>query len=193
MPGETVQKIGSTQIHLPQADNPSMGTVTSSFFVSMDDVFQVSNVGAGDSKNAKELKNAVQLLWHTSIEERPSIGTMTSNFQASATLIHSLLEMHVLTDSAMPMLRQHMRDNTPIKEIKITRVGHLGKDHDNTILYQTIFTRCFLESVEEFPDKLIIKARITTRADTAAATDFTDKPNGKTASGWDYAQNTAMS
>jgi len=51
---------------------------------------------------------------------------------------------------------------------------------------------CFLESIEEFPDKLIVKARINTRSDKAAATayDATSVP-GNSASGWDYSQNTS--
>lgn len=176
----------------PEANNPPIGTVTSSFFVSMDTIFATSNVGEGGAQGKKYLKGAVQLLWFTSIEERSSIGTMTSNFQASATLSHSLLEMHILTDSAMPTLREYLRGNNHIKEIKITRVGHLGADKDNTVMYQTVFTNCFLEAIEEFPDKLVIKARINTRTDTAAATDFTGTQAGNTSSGWDYAKNTAM-
>jgi len=177
----------------PEADNPPFGTVTSSFFVSMDKVFGASNVGEGGEQGKKNLPNAVQLLWFTSIEERSSIGTMTSNFQASATLNHSLLEMHIMTDSSMPTLRQYLRSNQPIKEIKITRVGHLGDQKDNQILYQTVFQHCFLEAMEEFPDKLIVKARITTRTDTAHKTNFEGEQQGSTASGWDYPKNAPMS
>jgi type VI protein secretion system component Hcp len=190
-----VQKIAPTQTQLPQAGNPSMGTVTASFFVSMDDIFTTSNVGSGGSANASGLANSVQLLWYTSIEERPSIGNMTSDFPASATLVHSLLEMHVLTDSAMPTLRQNLRNNKPVVQIKITRVGHLGEGADNTEMYSTTFTNCFLEAIEEFPDKLIVKARVTTRSDTAASTDFTNAQataSGSTSSGWDYSQNAPM-
>jgi len=173
----------------PETDNPPLGTVTSSFFVSIDKVFTTSNVGEGGEQGKKNLLHAVQLLWFTSIEERSSIGTMTSNFQASAAINHSLLEMHIMTDSAMPTLRQYLRSNQPVKEIKITRVGHLGDKKDNQILYQTIFQHCFLEAMEEFPDKLIVKARITTRTDTAAATDFEGNQKGNTSSGWDYPKN----
>jgi hypothetical protein len=185
-----------TDYSLPDSNNPPLGTVTSSFFVSMDKIFSTSNVGSGSSKQASKLANAVQLLWYTSIEERPSIGTMTSNFQASATLFHSLLVMHIMTDSAMPTLRQYLRSNQCIKEIHITRVGHLGEDKDNTIMYQTTFKNCFLEYMEEFPDKLVLKARITIRSDTAAVTDFTNNqktPAGQTASSWDYSQNAKVS
>lgn len=190
------QQTGPTDYQVPEAGNPPIGTVTSSFFVAMDELFVKSNVGDGGSKQKSKLEHAVQLLWFTSVEERVSIANMTSDFQASATLAHSLLEMHILTDSAMPTLRQTMRNNDPIKKIKVTRVGHLGKDKDNTELYSTTFTNCFLESIEEFPDKLIIKARVNTRSDTAAATDFKDvqaPASGNTSSGWDYAQNTEMS
>jgi hypothetical protein len=88
-----------------------------------------------------------------------------------------------------------MRNNTPIKKIKITRVGHLGEGKDNTEMYSTTFTNCFLEVIEEFPDKLIVKARINTRSDTAAATKHDavqGTTSGSTASGWDYAQNAPM-
>jgi type VI protein secretion system component Hcp len=192
---DKMQKAPNTTQQIPQTGNPPIGTVTSSYFVSMDKVFAVSNVGAGDSKGKKHVEDAVQLLWFTSVEERPSQGNMTTDYQSSATLVHSLLEMHVQTDSAMPTLRQNMRNNTPIKKIKITRVGHLGADKDNTELYSTTFTNCFLEFIEEFPDKLIVKARVNTRSDTAAATKYDatqGTTSGSTASGWDYAQNTAM-
>lgn len=173
-----------TQTQFPQANNPPIGTVTSSFFVSMDDLFAVTNV-----ENKDIIKNAAGLLWFSSIEQRPSIGTMTSDFQASATLVHSLLEMHILTDSTMPILRQQMRNNQVVEKIKITRVGHLGEGKENTELYSSTFTNCFLESIEEFPDKLIVKARITERADSAITTDFEGKPGPVTASAWDYVAN----
>lgn len=177
------------------ANNPPIGTVTSSFFIAMDDIFQTSNVGAGASAGAGGLANAVHLLYFNSVEERPSIGTMTSDFQASATLIHSLVELHILTDSAMPTLRQNMRSNKPVASMKITRVGHLGEGADNTEMYSTTFTNNFIESIEEIPDKLIIKVRVNTRSDTAASTDFTGTQattSGSAASGWDYAQNAPM-
>jgi type VI protein secretion system component Hcp len=192
---DKTQKASPTTQHISQAANPPIGTVTSSFFVSMDEVFSVSNVGAGESKGKANVEKAVQLLWFTSVEERVSQGNMASDFQASATLSHSLLEMHIQTDSAMPTLRQNLRNNTPIKKIKITRVGNLGEDKDNTEMYSTTFTNCFIETIEEFPDKLIVKARINTRSDTAAATKYDatqGTTSGSTASGWDYAQNTAM-
>lgn len=175
------------------ANNPPIGTVTSSFFVAMDDLFATSNVGAGASAGAGDLANAVHLLYFSSVEERPSIGTMTSDFQASATLVHSLLEMHIMTDSAMPTLRQAMRNNKAIEKIIITRVGHLGEGKDNSIMYTTTFGKCFLESIEEMPDKMIIKARVTIRTDKANATDFTATAGGNTVSGWDYSQNAPAS
>ena len=189
-----LQNVPTDQL-IPDSNNPPIGTVTSSFFVSMDQMFMTSNVGSGASANAAGLQNAVQLLWYNSVEERPSIGTMTSDFQASATLVHSLLEMHILTDSAMPTLRQSLRNNTPVQQVQITRVGNLGDGADNTIMYQSTFTNCFLEALEEFPDKLIVKVRVTTRSDTAASTDFTatqQQVAGSTSSGWDYSQNTAI-
>ena len=177
---------------MPQAGNPPVGTVTSSFFVVMDALFTKGNVTGGHVTTIKKtLEHAVQLLWFTSIEQRVSIGTMTSDFQASATLVHSLLEMHIMTDSAMPVLRQNLRNNTPIKEIWIIRVGHMGDKKENMELYSSKFTNCFLESIEEFPDKLILKARVTGRFDAAAVTGFdgTGTPSGNTAGGWDYTLN----
>ena len=179
-------QISPTQNHLPQSGNPPLGTVTSSFLVEIDDLLAGGVPG---------FDKAVSLLWYSSIEERPSIGTMTSDFQASATIIHSLLEMHIMTDSAMPTLRQALRDNTHINSITITRVGHLGEGSENTEMYSSTFSDCYLESIEEFPDKLIIKARVNTRSDTAAQTNFTGaqtQTSGSTASGWDYTQNKAM-
>jgi hypothetical protein len=41
------QKTSPTSDQLEQASNPPIGSVTSSFFVSMDQVFQTSNVGQG--------------------------------------------------------------------------------------------------------------------------------------------------
>ena len=189
---DKAQKTSPTLQQLSQAGNPPLGTVTSSFFISMDQVFNTSNVGSGASANASNLANTVQLLWYSSVEERPSQGNSTSDFNASATLVHSLLEMHIMTDSAMPTLRQNMRQNVPIAQIKITRVGHLGDGQDNVEMYSSTFTNCFLEAIEEFPDRLIVKARVNTRSDTAAATDFTATQataSGSTASGWDSTQN----
>ena len=60
------QKTSGTVQHLPQAGNPPIGTVTSSFFVSMDEVFSTSTVGNGSSANAAALASSVQLLWYTS-------------------------------------------------------------------------------------------------------------------------------
>ena len=177
---------------MPQAGNPPVGTVTSSFFVAMDALFIKGNVTGGTVTTAsKKLDHAVQLLWFTSIEQRVSIGTMTSDFQASATLVHSLLELHIMTDSAMPGLREALRNNTPIATIWVIRVGHLGEGKENTELYSSKFTNCFLESIEEFPDKLILKARVTGRIDKAAVTGFDlttmqKAPSGSAASGWDY-------
>ena len=177
-----------TSTYLPEAANPSIGTVTSSFFVCMEGVFQKANVTTAKTSEGA-LENSVQLLWYTCIEERISIGTMTSDFQASATLVHSLVEMHVMTDSAMPTLRQYLRSNVCIDNIWIIRVGHLGQGGENTELYSSKFSNCFLESIEEFPDKLILKARITQRSDTAAETDFDGTQSGNDASSWDYKTN----
>lgn len=173
-----------TQTHLPQSNNPPGGTVTSSFLVRMDDLLY-GNI-------AQPYPTSVALLWYTSTEERTSIGSMSSDYQASATLIHSLLEMHIMTDSSMPVLRQALRNNTRIENIMITRVGHLGDGYENIEMYSSTFSDCYLEAIEEFPDKLIVKARVTSRDDTAAATDFTGNQSqisGNTCSGWDYSTN----
>jgi hypothetical protein len=196
MPPDDNKQAGAAPGAGPQAENPPIGTVTSSFFVSMDTIFAVSNVGAGASKNAKNVKDAVQLLWYTSIEERVSQGNMASDYQASATIRHSLVELHILSDSSQPPLRTNLREGIPIKKMKITRVGHLGDGLDNTELYSTLFEKCFIESIQEFPTKLIVKVRVNSRADTAAATkyDATESTkSGSTAAGWDYAQNTPKS
>ncbi len=184
---KSLQTTPTTQ-HLPQAAVPTIGSVTSSFFV------QIGDLLGDEAGPVAEVPNAVHLLWYTSIEERPSIGVMTSDFQASSTLIHSLVEMHILTDSKMPTLREALRNNTPIETIKITRVGHLGEGSENTEMYSSEFTNCFLESIEDFPDKLIIKARITQRSDVANTTGFDGKQEteagaGATASGWNYEEN----
>ncbi len=182
-------QVSSTEGHNPSFGNPPIGTVTSSFFVSIDDLF--ASAAMADNTES-DLGNAVQLLWFTSREERISIGNMTSDFLPSATLIHSLLEMHVMTDSAMPDLRQALRNNDCIDTITITRIGHLGNDNTNTPLYQSTFNNCFLESIEEFPDKLVINARICQRYDEAAATDYTGPVttiDGQSGSGWDYQKN----
>lgn len=181
--GKTL-KTTPTQKHLPEAGNPPMGAVTSSFLVSMDDLLYGNLTG--------DYTQCVALLWFTSVEERPSIGSMSSDFQASATLAHSLLEMHIMTDSSMPTLRQALRNNTCINEIRIIRVGHLGEGYENTEMYSSTFTSCYLEAIEEFPDKLIVKARVTARSDTSAVTDFTGQQSttsGSTSSGWDYSTN----
>jgi hypothetical protein len=67
----------------------------------------------------------------------------------------------------------------------------MGDKKENMELYSSKFTNCFLESIEEFPDKLILKARVTGRFDAAAVTGFdgTGTPSGNTAGGWDYALN----
>ena len=120
------------------------------------------------------------------------MGNMASDNQASATLIHSLLELHIQTDSFMPVLRQALRNNDNVARIELTRVGHLGDGKENTALYASGFQNCKIESIEEFPDKLILKVRVSTRSDTAAVTDFTNTqttPSGQTESGWDYSAN----
>jgi type VI protein secretion system component Hcp len=180
--------VSQTQSFIPQADNPPIGSVTASYYVSMDDLLW--------SNLADPLDKSAQLLWFTSIEERVSTGNVTSDFQASATIIHSLLELHIQTDSSMPTLRQALRNNNNVAQIKVTRVGHIGEGAENTEIYSTTYTNCKVESIEEFADKLIIKTRVTTRSDTAASTDFTGTqgtPSGNTSSGWDYTTNTAMS
>jgi len=151
--------------------------------------------GMGQAPTRQHLQVLCNFCGIRAVEERPSQGNSTSDFNASATLVHSLLELHIMTDSAMPTIRQNMRQNTPIAQIKITRVGHLGDGQDNVEMYSSTFTNCFLEAVEEFPDKLIVKARVHTRSDTAATTNFDgsqDTPSGQTASGWDYTQNAPM-
>jgi hypothetical protein len=168
-----------TRTHLSESNNPPMGSVTSSFLVEMDKILY---------GNITDYPQAVALLWYTSTEERTSIGSMSSDYQASATLIHTLLEMHIMTDSSMPTLRENLRNNTRIETITITRLGHLN-GVENTEMYTSIFSDCYLEAIEEFPDKVIVKARVTSREDTAMATDFTGKQGGKTVSGWDYSTN----
>ena len=176
--------VSPTHSHTPQMDNPPIGTVTSSYYISMDDLLW-SNLATPWDKSA-------QLLWFTSLEELVSTGNVTSDFQGSGTLVHSLVEAHIQTDSCMPTLRQTLRNHTPIAQVKISRVGHLGEGAVNTEMYSSTFTNCTLEAMEEFPDKIIVKFRATTRSDTAASTDFTatqSTPSGQTSSGWDYTQN----
>lgn len=124
-------QIQPTHTQPSHSNNPSMGTVTSSFLITMDDIF----LG-----NLKDFDYCGALLYYTSIEQRVSIGAATSDFLSSATLIHSLLELHVMTDSSMPTLRQKMRDNSPITTITIRRIGHLGAGYENT---ENVFVNFF--------------------------------------------------
>ncbi len=87
------------------------------------------------------------------------------------------------------ILRQALRDNTNIPEVKIVRVGHTD-GATNTELYSSTFGDCKLEAIEEFPDKIILHVRIFTRADEAIAVDTTGaEGEGNTASSWDYSTN----
>jgi hypothetical protein len=89
----------------------------------------------------------------------------------------------------MPTLRQALRDNTNIVEVKIVRVGHTDGS-TNTELYSSTFGDCKLDAIEEFPDKIILHVRIFTRADEAIAVDTTGAGGeGNTASSWDYSTN----
>jgi len=170
---------GTTQTQ-DDTNNPSMGSVTTSFLLSMDDMLD----GTVDT-----FESSAPLLWFYSREERVSSGKSAGDFKASATLIHSLLELHIPTDSYMPTLRQALRDNTNIVEVKITRVGHTDGS-SNVELYTSTFGDCKLDGIEEFPDKLILYVRVYTRSDEATAVDTTGaEGEGNTASSWDYSTN----
>src|SRR5690606_35658994 len=88
--------LGTTQIQ-DATNNPPIGSVTTSFLVKMDDMLTSTVDGCEDF---------APLLWFTSTEERVSSGKSAGDFKASATLVHSLLELHIPTDSYMPTLRQ---------------------------------------------------------------------------------------
>lgn len=170
---------GTTQIG-EDTNNPTMGSVTTSFLLSMDDML---------SSSVDSYETYAPLLWFSSREERVSSGKSAGDFKASATLAHSLLELHIPTDSYMPTLRQALRDNTNIVEVKIVRVGHTDGS-TNTELYSSTFGDCKLDGIEEFPDKLILHVRIFTRADEAIAVDTTGSGGeANTASSWDYSTN----
>jgi hypothetical protein len=170
---------GTTQTH-EGTYSPPMGSVTSSFFISLDDMLR---------STVDKFDKCASLLWFTSIEERVSSGKSAGDFRASATLSHSLLELHVPTDSYMPTLRQALRDNTNIKKVIVTRVGH-ADGTSNTELYSSTFTDCKLEAIQEFPDKLVLHVRIFTRSDKAIAVDTKGTAGAaNTASGWDYSTN----
>ncbi|MGV8947938.1 MAG: hypothetical protein ACOH2E_01000 [Candidatus Paracaedibacter sp.] len=170
---------GTTQTH-EGTNNPPMGSVTTSFLLSMDDML---------SSSVDSFETFAPLLWFNSREERVSSGKSAGDFKASATLAHSLLELHIPTDSYMPTLRQALRDNTNIVEVKIVRVGHTDGS-SNTELYSSTFGDCKLDGIEESPDKLILYVRIFTRADEAIAVDTTGASGeGNTASSWDYSTN----
>ncbi len=162
------------------ADNPPMGSVTSSFLVSIGDLL---------SSSVDSYETFAPLLWFTSTEERVSSGKSAGDFKASATLAHSLLELHIPTDSYMPTLRQALRDNSNVTEVKIVRLGNTDGT-ENTELYSSTFSDCKVEGIEEFPDKLIVRVRVFTRSDEAIAVDTTGAAGeSNTASGWDYSTN----
>ena len=170
---------GTTQTH-EATDNPVMGSLTTSFLVSMDKML---------SSKIDGHEGFAPLLWFTSIEERVSSGKSAGDFKASATLAHSLLELHIPTDSYMPTLRQALRDNTNIKEVYVSRVGNLDGSA-NEELYGSKFKDCKIEAIEEFPDKLVLRIRIFTRSDQAIAVDTKGTAGpANTASGWDYSLN----
>jgi hypothetical protein len=170
---------GTTQIQ-DATNNPPIGSVTTSFLVKMDDMLTSTVDGCEDF---------APLLWFTSTEERVSSGKSAGDFKASATLVHSLLELHIPTDSYMPTLRQALRDNTNIKEVYVSRGGNLNGDV-NQELYWSKFKDCKIEAIEEFPDKLVLRIRIFGRSDMAIAVDTTGTAGaGNTASGWDYSTN----
>ena len=170
---------GTTQ-NQAETNNPTMGSVTTSFLLRMEDML---------SSSVDSFEEYAPLLWFNSTEERVSSGKSAGDFKASATLAHSLLELHIPTDSYMPTLRQALRDNTNIPEVKIVRVGHTD-GATNTELYSSTFGDCKLEAIEEFPDKIILHVRIFTRADEAIAVDTTGaEGEGNTASSWDYSTN----
>ena len=172
---------GTTQTQ-EDTNNPSMGSVTTSFLLQLDDMLSSSIDG---------YECSAPLLWFTSREERVSSGKSAGDFKASATLAHSLLELHIPTDSYMPTLRQAMRDNTNIVEVTIRRVGHTDGS-TNTELYSSTFGDCKIDCIEEFPDKIILLVRIFTRSDEAIAVDTTGAGGeGNTASSWDYSTNSS--
>ena len=170
---------GTTQTS-DATNNPLMGSVTTSFLVKMDAMLSSQVAGCEDY---------APLLWFTSIEERVSLGKSAGDFKASATLVHSLLELHIPTDSYMPTLRQALRDGTNIKEVWVSRGGNLN-GAVNQELYNSKFGDCKIEAIEEFPDKLVLRVRIFTRSDMAIAVDTTGTAGpGNKASGWDYSTN----
>lgn len=169
----------TTQNHV-DSNNPSMGSVTSSFLVKMEDML---------SSTVDSYDDYAPLLWFNSTEERVSSGKSAGDFKPSATLVHSLLELHIPTDSYMPTLRQALRDNSNIPQVRIVRLGHTDGS-SNTELYSSTFEDCKLEAIEEFPDKLVLHVRIFTRADESIAVDTTGAEGaGNTASSWDYSTN----
>lgn len=171
-----------------EATNPSIGSVTSSFFVSMDQLLVNTDYDPGTN-----MANCIQLLYFNSIEQRVTSGNTGSQFPASATIVHSLVELHLPMQADMPTLRQNLRGNDNIVEMQVLRVGHVGgADLANTVIYAAIFKNCHIESIEEFPDKIIVKVRVHARADYAkkiSADSMVGDAN--TASTWDYVKNTA--
>lgn len=172
--------VDSTTQNHTDSNNPSVGSVTSSFLVKLGDMLSSTVDGYDDY---------APLLWFNSTEERVSSGKSAGDFKPSATLVHSLIELHVPTDSYMPTLRQSLRDNSNIPEMKIVRLGHTDGS-SNTELYSSTFGDCKLEAIEEFPDKLVLHVRIFTREDESMAIDTTGAAGeGNTASSWDYSTN----
>jgi hypothetical protein len=170
---------GTTQTQ-EDTNSPVMGSVTTSFLISMDKMLSSKIDGCEDF---------APLLWFHSVEERISSGKSAGDFKASATLAHSLLEVHIPTDSYMPTLRQALRDNTNIKEVYISRGGNLD-GAVNQELYGSKFGDCKIEAIEEFPDKLVLRIRIFKRSDKAIVVDTTGTAGpANTASGWDYSTN----
>jgi len=170
---------GTTQTQA-ETNSPIMGSVTTSFIVSMDKMLSSKIDGCEDF---------APLLWFTSIEQRVSSGKSAGDFKASATLAHSLLELHIPTDSYMPTLRQALRDNKNIKEVYVSRSGNLD-GASNQELYGSKFKDCKIEAIEEFPDKLVLHVRIFARSDQAIAVDTKGTAGpANNASGWDYSMN----
>lgn len=170
---------GTTQTH-EGTNSPPMGSVTTSFLVSMDKML---------SGTVENFDKCAPLLWFRSMEERVSSGKSAGDFKASATLAHSLLELHIPTDSYMPTLRQALRDDKNIVEVKILRLGHLD-GATNKEIYSSTFGDCKIEAIEEFPDKLVVYVRIFKRADKAIVVDTKGGAGAaNTASGWDYSTN----
>jgi type VI protein secretion system component Hcp len=181
-PDSIVSTVGSPE-RVPGAEKPGQGAATTSFFISIGELLS--------SSMAAPLDKSARLLWFNSLEQRVTDGDAVGNYQASATLVHSLMTLHIATEQSFPTLRQAMRAGDNVPEMKIVRVGHTS-DGPNTELYSSTYTDCKIESIEEFPDKMIVKVSVTSRSDTAASTkrDATqESASGSEVSGWDYTTN----